>query len=663
MKFNPILLCSLLFLSNQLFAQDSESYFNYEDYDWSETEAVFTGEVDDSTAALILKDKLLYNFHYIGEDNKLVMDRLYHRRVYLNSTSALEEFNRKYIPTGEANELLKFRARAITGNKVTEIDEDDIETGLLEDSETEYNYFAFQGLEVGSIVEYYYVNRMYPNTKGLMITYQEEYEILDFQLDVITPWNLIFTNKVYNLPDSVITDTSIENQNRWYLHTATSAYEEESVSPGKALMGRVMFKLDQNLYNGASDITSYNYAAQNLISFITVELSRKGEKAIKQEAKNASKYLVKEEPNLSLAQRLEHYIKDNYSYYDASATQLNDIEFIQENKVFNSGGALRLYTRILDQLELDYQVVYTTNRSQLIFDDEFESNKFLDELLVYIPQEDLYFDISDVSSRNGVNNFNFTANKALFIDKELLGEDFVALTDVREIPYKPASFTVDSIKAKVILDDAFLDNKVNVFRSLTGYAARSYQGIFELIKEEDQLKEIEESLIGYIDSEAEVQDIEVRNGKAIYLGRKPLQATATLTNIQLLENAGNSLLLNVGKLIGPQMTMYDEDSARVNDIYNYFARSYYRTIEFEIPTGYKLLNADDLLFDEKLVIDGETRAIFKSTYQTTGNTVLVTISEWYEDHIYPKEYFEDYLKVVNAAADFNKVSVLLEKES
>ena len=361
--------------------------------------------------------------------------------------------------------------------------------------------------------------------------------------------------------------------------------------------------------------------------------------------------------------RLEHYIEDNYSYYDASATQLNDIEFIQENKVFNSGGALRLYTRILDQLELDYQVVYTTNRSQLIFDDEFESNKFLDELLVYIPQEDLYFDISDVSSRNGVNNFNFTANKALFIDKELLGEDFVALTDVREIPYKPASFTVDSIKAKVILDDAFLDNKVNVFRSLTGYAARSYQGIFELIKEEDQLKEIEESLIGYIDSEAEVQDIEVRNGKAIYLGRKPLQATATLTNIQLLENAGNSLLLNVGKLIGPQMTMYDEDSARVNDIYNYFARSYYRTIEFEIPTGYKLLNADDLLFDEKLVIDGETRAIFKSTYQTTGNTVLVTISEWYEDHIYPKEYFEDYLKVVNAAADFNKVSVLLEKES
>ena len=661
MTLNKILFSFLLLFGLQLSAQDSDIFFDYEEYDWEEEQAAYTGEVDDSTAAVVLKEKLLYDYNY-DEDNRLVMDRLFHRRIYINSTRALEEFNRKYIPTGEGSELLKFRARAINGGKVTEIDGDDIQTGVVEDSDEEYNYFAFEGLEVGSEVEYYYINRFSPNTNGLMITYQEDIEIQDFELDVITPWNLIFTSKVYNLEDSVVIDTSLENQNRIYLHAKVPAFESESVSPDDALKGRVAFKLDRNLYTGDRDITSYNYTAQNVADFLGMELDRSGEKVIKKEAKEIQDYLVDEHPNFSLTNRIEHYIKDNYSYFNAGAPQLSDLEFMRENKVFNTVGAIRFYGKLFDHLEIPYQFIYTTNRNSLYFDADFETNNYLDEALFYIPDEDLYIDPTESLSRNGVINFNFTANQGLFIERELLGDEYVAVTSIQEIPFKPASFTSDTIKAEVVFGPDMIDNEVKVYRALTGFSARAYQGIFDLIEDEDDLKEIRESLVSYIDEEAEVKDLFVHNAKAVYLGIKPLQAEARLTDFRFMESAGQDILLNVGKLIGPQMTMYDEDSVRNYDIYNAYARAYYRTIEFEVPEGYKMANPEKMIFDESLVIEGETKAIFKSNYQIEGNKVTVIIEEWYEDPIYPKEYFQEYLKVINAAADFNKVSVLFEKE-
>ncbi|MCR9155367.1 MAG: DUF3857 domain-containing protein [Bacteroidetes bacterium] len=661
MTKNKTLCLLLILLGFSLTAQDWEPYFDYESYDWQEDQAVYDKVVDDSTSAVVVFEKLLYNYSYTDE-NILVMDRLYHRRVYINSTRALEEFNRKYIPTGEGSELLKFRARAINAGKEIEIDEDDIQTGTLEDSEEEYDYFAFEGLELGSEVEYYYVNRFRPNTNGLMITYQEDIAIENFEIEVITPWNLIFAAKVYNLPDSVQNDTSIENENRLYLHTSVPAFEAESVSPEDALKGRIIFKLDQNLYTGDRDITSYNYTAQNVASFLSSELDRKAKKVIKKEAENAQEYLLEEYPDFSVASRVEHYIKDNYNYYDAAAPQLSDIEFMEESKVFNTVGAVRLYGKIFDYLEIPYQFVYTTNRNNLYFDEDFASNNYLSQELIYLADEELYIDPTEVMSRNGVMNFNFTGNKGLFIERELLGDEYVATTSINEIPYRPASFTSDTIKAKVVFGPDMLDNKVEVYRALTGYSARSYQGIFELIEDEDDLKEIKESLVSYIDEEAKVDDLEVTNAKAIYLGVKPLQARASLSDFRFMESAGQDLLLNVGKLIGPQMTMYDEDSVRDFDIYNPFSRAYYRSIEFAIPAGYKLANPEKLRFDEKLLIEGEIKAIFKSDYRIEGNTVVVIIEEWYEDQIYPKEYFQEYLKVINAAADFNKVSVLLEKE-
>jgi hypothetical protein len=233
---------------------------------------------------------------------------------------------------------------------------------------------------------------------------------------------------------------------------------------------------------------------------------------------------------------------------------------------------------------------------------------------------------------------------------------------VDEIAFKPRLYTSDTIKVAVEFGPDLLENDLKVYRSLSGYSARSYQGIFHLIADEDALKEVQESLLGYLDMEATVENQEIINADVVKLGRAPLMSSGTLTDANYIESAGSDLLLNVGKLIGPQSAMYDEDSLRLNDVYNSYGHNYYREIRFTIPEGFRMVDPEKMNFNKTLVLDGETKALFTSTYSVTGKDVTVFVKEWYDGAKYPKEAFQEYLSVINAAADFNKVSVLLEQE-
>ena len=61
--------------------------------------------------------------------------------------------------------------------------------------------------------------------------------------------------------------------------------------------------------------------------------------------------------------------------------------------------------------------------------------------------------------------------------------------------------------------------------------------------------------------------------------------------------------------------------------------------------------------------NGEASSYFVSNYEIINNkTVVVKVNEDYKSIFYPKERFQDYRKVVNASADFNKVVILFEKK-
>ena len=51
---------------------------------------------------------------------------------------------------------------------------------------------------------------------------------------------------------------------------------------------------------------------------------------------------------------------------------------------------------------------------------------------------------------------------------------------------------------------------------------------------------------------------------------------------------------------------------------------------------------------------------FKSSYQLLGNKLIITADEHYKENKIEVSMYEEYRTVINSAADFNKITLLLE---
>jgi hypothetical protein len=58
---------------------------------------------------------------------------------------------------------------------------------------------------------------------------------------------------------------------------------------------------------------------------------------------------------------------------------------------------------------------------------------------------------------------------------------------------------------------------------------------------------------------------------------------------------------------------------------------------------------------------GQQTMAFISDYKMEGNKMYITVKEFYGQVNYPASDIDIFKKVINAAADFNKVVLVLEK--
>jgi hypothetical protein len=59
--------------------------------------------------------------------------------------------------------------------------------------------------------------------------------------------------------------------------------------------------------------------------------------------------------------------------------------------------------------------------------------------------------------------------------------------------------------------------------------------------------------------------------------------------------------------------------------------------------------------------NGQVTMGFSSEYKLEGNRLKVHVMEQYRRVTYPLSEYEDFKKVINASADFNKIVLVLEK--
>lgn len=647
---------SLLFLFVQIGIAQETPFFK--DYTWDSSPEYSVSESESSESLIAVKEKTVSEF-YFTEENNLIEYFLEHKVLWLNSDEKIEEYNKVYLPYSSSSVLEVNRGRVINKDgTVIELDESKILTAEDEESKRKYKFFAFEGIEKGSFIEYYYVVKRYPDYKGKKLELQDDHLKKNVDFDLYAPTNLMFKFKSYNDLPAVELDTLIKNKLHWSIHLdEVESLEEETFSAYDAYKKHVVYKLDRNLINNKRDISSYSNVAQNLYAFYYPEYSKKTQKAVNnflQETTASSK-----EDEESKLRKLEFFIKNNVFKSKGNGEELKDLDNVLSERVANETGLIKLYIALLRTLDIKHEMVFTSDRRDIKFDKDFEANNFLTDFLFYFPKSKSYLSPGESNSRYGYPPSYLTDNYGLFIKEVAVGGFKSGIGKIKYIDPVGADKTFDTMVVDVNFEEGDITNSIIKFdRSFNGYYSMYFQPFMNLINEKDK-NELIEGIAKSISKEIEITDKKIVDDDPELFGIKPIQFVIDFKSEAFVEKAGRKYLFKVGELIGEQMQLYQEKE-RVLPLESEFNRSYYRTININIPEGYSVANLDDLNIDNEYVKDGEELLSFKSFYEIDGNTVKITADEHYRVNFMETALYEEYRKVINSAADFNKITLVLE---
>ena len=124
-----------------------------------------------------------------------------------------------------------------------------------------------------------------------------------------------------------------------------------------------------------------------------------------------------------------------------------------------------------------------------------------------------------------------------------------------------------------------------------------------------------------------------------------------------IKKAGNNYLFEIGKVIGNQLQIKEDDRNRAIDIYEPFARSFNYQINVDIPAGYNIEGIEAL--NKKA--ENET-GYFKSNASLQENHLVVNIKKEYSNNFEPAANWTKMLEFIDVASDFNNTKLLLKKK-
>jgi hypothetical protein len=630
----------------------------YLKYEWEEDRKLAELSEEASHSALIqIKYHQQYEYVYEGVERQLVIYQTEHQITKVNNDNAVSRSNRIYIPMRNTIELVDLQARTITSDgRTIVLDKNEIKE--IEDEETGggYKIFAIEGAEVGSEIEYYYTKKTTTSYFGREF-FQFSEPVVKATFVLISPDNLEFAFKSYNGFPEIMTDVA-EGKN---VYTANSenvpALKKEEFSSYNNSRQRLEFKLAHNKSTN-KDLFKWTDAAQLLYGQVYV--------VDKNEVKLLNKLLS--DINLKLytdnkmkVAAIEDYLKTNFYFDENASSQASDIGFIIKNRICSRLGMTRIMLNCIKLIGVETQLVLTSGRDEVAFDSDFETYNYLQDYLIYLPADNAFIAPYSPEFRYGMIPAELTACDGLFITEVVIDNIPFPKAEIKFIPYLQAKDNIDKMDVRVVFNNDLTSNTVKLTRSFNGYSAAFIKSVYPLI-EEERKQELLKSLVKFLAADANISTLELEKSKFDFqTWASPLVIESEFESPSFIEIAGNIILLKAGELIGPQSELYQENE-RMTEVQNQYNRAYERAITINIPEGYKIENLDDLIFDEKVVENDKDIFYFRSNYVLENGVLKIQVDEGYEEIYYPKEKFEAFRKVINAAADWNKIVLVMSKK-
>lgn len=623
----------------------------YENYTWQKSPSnTSLTEEEKSQRAVILKDVRVIQFEYM-EGNPVVYETK-HKIIKVLSDRAIEEYNKVYIPI-YSNVLVDVNARSISPDgKITHIDEDDIKTKDNLKGYGTFKMFAIEGIVKGSVIEYIYTIK-----KGMPLVGREVFQsdiptkVSEFK--IITDEYTSIDAKSYNGFSKVVSEETENGKTITAKMENIPALYEEKYAAYKANLMRVDFKV-LNIVKG--DDGDYMNNWKRIAESVAGQYySFERLKDIKTILSNLNLSSLNTEEQI---ETIERYVKSSYIVKESNSPELSDLATILKTRNASEIGIVKLYAALFLDAGITIEIISTTNRFQQKFDPDFSSYLQLDKTLLYFPDTEhyivptvSYFRHSFIPTPYGDNEGLVTRIGYGGVEYETRYLDFPTIKNNKVETNIKVEFSNDLSKI-----DVHKTHKSNGYRGANNRASYFYTP-----KKKDYVKET--ITYGAVD-DLEIIDFSVKN-EVLDLNATPsskFTVDASLKVSSLVEWAGNDYIFQVGLTIGTQAEIYEEHE-RTNPITVNHPIEYLHDIQVIVPEGYTVKGIEDLAIDKYLEDEMGKRVLqFKSTYTLKDNVLDIHIQEFYKRMSFHKRHYKKFRDVINAAADFNKVSIVFVKK-
>lgn len=624
---------------------------------WSENPVIHTidSRYNKESAVILLDTRRI---EYVDlPNNKAAKYRTVHRIVHLLDDKGIESFNKLQIGYTDTSDIIDLRARAILPDgTVREVSKTDMKDTKDEDGRS-YRIFALEGLEKGAEVEFTYTIKVNLNFFGEEYL-QGSWPTLDAHLEVLSPDSLVFQLRGYNC-NATISDTSISGKKVVFTRlTDIPGAEKEKYAAYDANLRRVEYRLSYNYSSGTDHVrlNTWNVLAQRIHSIYEVfsekDLKRVGEII----GANGWQSLPDDKQKIIA---VENYLKNQFvTRGDIDEENADNIEWMLKNRIASTKGLIRLYGAIFSKLGVEHQIVLTCDRNEKSIDKSFENWNNAGNFLFYFPTTKKFIAPTLAYMRYPWINPSWAATDAVFCQSTTIGTYTTAIAVVKRVPLEDFSETFSRLDATIGFNSRLDSLRVDFTETDGGYLAVTSRAIYSRGDPEDRRKMLK-AIARLATNSEKLLSSNVENDKIEDCNdNKPFILQEHILTDGLLENAGRNMLVKLGQIIGPQTEMYQE-KPRQFPVSIEYPHTLERFIDFVIPPGYTIRNPGDVAIQQDFKTDGVTTLGFVSSYKMEGDTLHIHVLETYREPVYPLSEYENFKKVINAAADFNKVTLVL----
>jgi hypothetical protein len=649
MRFFPLL---LLCCTIKAAAQEAPKKF-----EWNPRPALhtITGPDAQEAAVFLDDDKTI---EYSIEKEGLFIYKTVHRLIHINSDQGVEAFNRVYLPFDDGSRVVAVKARTILpNNRIINFDEQNIKE--IQEDNRSFKIFALDGLTTGCEVEYFYTIRKVPSFFGRE-SFSYRIPVLSSRFELISPKTLRFDARTYNeLPQA--TDTVIGEKRYLSLNLkSVKAQREEPYSMDDANAKRIEYKLSYNLARNSEErLFTWDELAQKVYANYN-RVTDKEQRKVRDFIEGAG--ITAAQPVLERITRLESFLKKSLNVReDISDDDAEDVTEVIKTRNSSERAINKIFGIALGQLGIEYELVLTGDRSDYVIDKKLENWNNARHLLLYFPSVRKYLAPAEVGYRIPWIPPTWGATQGLFIVSTKVGNLQSAYGEFRNVTLEDKKFSFSNMDIKAELDANMDSLVIDSRQQYGGYTGMNYRAPF-VFAPADQHYDFVKRFVSFGTKSEHIRKYELQNQE---LDQKdpyaPFTITARVHSSELVEKAGNKIIIKVGELIGDQAQLYDEKERQTNIDLSY-AHNLQRKIEIKIPQGYVIKNLKDLEMNEAFQEENNVRFNFASRYELDKDILRIYIDENYNNHFYPRTVFGAFRKVINASADFNKVVLVLEKQ-